>query len=91
MIAVDGSAVNLARVERVVAGLSAMKEREGTGRWYVAAEFDERRVAILASKLDTREEAVAWIEQRFRGFDRHAEQAIQVGSGWMGPSDVPAS
>jgi hypothetical protein len=86
MIAVDGSAVNLARVERVTAGLSAMKEREGTGRWYVAAEFDERRVAVMASKMDTREDAVAWIERHFRSFDQHANQAIQVGSGWIGPS-----
>ena len=78
MIAVDGSAVNLARVERVVAGLSAMKEREGTGRWYVAAEFDERRVAILASKLDTREQAVTWIEQRFRSFDQNVSDATTL-------------
>lgn len=78
MIAVDGSAVNLARVERVVAGLSAMKEREGTGRWYVAAEFDERRVAILASKMDTREDAVTWIEQRFRSFDQHVSDATTL-------------
>jgi hypothetical protein len=77
MIAVDGSAVNLARVERVNVGLSSAVDADGRGkRWFVQAEFNERRWSILASKLESREAAVAWIEQRFRGFDRHVDGAL---------------
>lgn len=69
MIAVDGSAVNLARVNRVVAGLSAASDSEGGKRWYVAAEFvDNNRCvtgAVLASKIESREAAVSWIRERF--------------------------
>lgn len=69
MIAVDGSAVNLARVDRVVVGLSAASDSEGGKRWYVAAEFvgDNRWMsgAILASKIESREAAVNWIRERF--------------------------
>lgn len=69
MIAADGSAVNLARVDRVVVGLSAASDSESGKRWYVAAEFvsDNRWMsgAILASKIASREAAVNWIRERF--------------------------
>lgn len=63
MIARDGSAVNLMQVTRVVPAPS-----EGDG-WYVRAEFagqdSMRNWAVLASKLESREAAVTWIEQTF--------------------------
>jgi hypothetical protein len=63
MIARDGSAVNLAQVTQVKVAPSA-----GDG-WYVRAEFagqdPTRSWAVLASKIESREDAVTWIEQHF--------------------------
>jgi hypothetical protein len=53
MIAVDGSAVNLARVERVTA------EVRGDGTWYALARFGPMTSVALATDV------VAWIEKHF--------------------------
>lgn len=70
MIAVDGSAVNLARVERVT-----VERRDVDGTWYVLARFGLMTGVALATDLESREVAVAWIDTRFRSFDQHVSDA----------------
>lgn len=73
MIAVDGSAVNLAQVTHVTG------ERRSTGSaWYVMAYFSGNGAIALTADLDSREAVVAWIEQRFRSFDRHVSDATKL-------------
>jgi hypothetical protein len=60
MIAVDGSAVNLAHVTHVLAEKRASHVDD---TWYVMA----RPAGVcLATGIESREAAVAWIETRFR-------------------------
>jgi hypothetical protein len=72
MIAVDGSAVNLSHVTQVLAEKRASHVDD---TWYVLV----RPAGIcLATDLESREAAVAWIEQRFRSFDQHVSDATAL-------------
>jgi uncharacterized protein YbdZ (MbtH family) len=77
VIAVDGSAVHLRHVTQVTAEKRAQHVDE---TWYVLA----RPAGIcLATGLESREAAVAWIEQRFR-------PALPWYTAFSNAMDVPA-
>lgn len=78
IIAADGSAVNLDRVERVTVEMRST--HQDLTPWYVLAKIAGQHGAgvALAQNFKDRAEALDWIRKAFTGMDEHADQAMAL-------------